>query len=101
MKRCLPMMLLVVALVTTGRAADPLFIKISAVDLPTLLPPPPAADSQEAATELQVVLKLQNTRTEADIARAQAEAELTPAAFQSVLGSDFTDKNFPALFALL
>ena len=101
MKRHLPVMLWVLGLGATGWAADPLFIKMSAVDLPTLLPPPPAADSAEAATELQVVLKLQNTRTKQDIARAKAEADLTPAAFQSVLGSDFTNENFPVLFALL
>jgi acid phosphatase (class A) len=102
MKRCVStIMLLLVGSVMTGWGADPFFITMSAVDLPTLLPPPPAADSAEAATELQVVLKLQNTRTEQEVARAKAEADLTPTAFQSVLGSDFTKENFPVLFALL
>ena len=82
-------------------AADPHFIKPSDINVTALLPAPPAVGSTEAASELETVLRLQAGRSEAEASRAQFEAKLTPAAFQSVLGKDFTAENLPLLFALL
>jgi acid phosphatase (class A) len=66
-----------------------------------LLPPPPTTDSLQAATELETVLRLQNSRSDADVRRAKAENHLTPAAFQTALGSSFTAANYPIVFELL
>ncbi len=66
-----------------------------------MLPPPPVAGALESAIDLETVLKLQESRTAADIARADAEAKLTPAAFAPVFGAGFTAENLPTLFALL
>ena len=101
MSRTLPIGLLVLGLVAIGQAADLQFLQPAAVDVVALLPPPPALDSKETNTELEVVLKLQATRSAAEVARAKAEEKLTPAAFQQVLGGDFTREKYPGLFALL
>lgn len=73
----------------------------SSVDVVELLPSPPAADSLQTATELETVMRLQDSRSEADVKRAKAENHLTPAAFQPVLGSNFTAAEYPATFELL
>ncbi len=89
------------ALVTCARAADLHFIEPSAVDVVSLLPPPPPAGSKEAAAELELVLKAQANRTQAEIEQARAEADLSPAAFQEVLGESFTEGNFPKTYEML
>jgi acid phosphatase (class A) len=76
-------------------------INPASVEVVELLPPPPAADSLQAATELETVLRLQRSRSDADVTRAKAENHLTPAAFQTVLGSSFTVANYPTVFELL
>ena len=73
MSRTLPISLLVLGLVAIGQAADLQFLQPAAVDVMALLPPPPALDSKEANTELEVVLNLQATRSAAEVARAKAE----------------------------
>lgn len=82
-------------------AADTHFIKPAAVDITALLPPPAAAGSLEASLEVATVLKLQESRSPAEVARAQSEAKLSPAAFQPVFGPDFTADHLPLLFSLL
>ena len=82
-------------------AADLHFVKPGEVDAKTFLPAPPVAGSQEAAAELATVLRLQDSRSDAEVARANSEAKLTPAAFQAVFGTDFTAEHLPLLFSLL
>ncbi len=101
MKRFIPAMVLALALTAGLRAADPHFVKPADLNAAALLPAPPAKGSQEATYELETVLKLQATRTDAEVARAKSEAKLSPAAFQPVFGKDFTAENLPLLFALL
>ena len=70
MKRLLPVGVFCLPLVVLGaqlRGADPHFIKPADLDVVSLLPPPPAAGSDEANTELDVILKLQGTRTPAEL----------------------------------
>jgi hypothetical protein len=50
---------------------------------------------------MDAVLRAQETRGEEDVKRIQAENKLTPAAFQPVLGADFSAENFPLTFKLL
>ncbi len=101
MRRVAPVGLIILLCFGNLLAADPHFIKPVELDAVAMLPPPPVAGSDEAKTEVETVLKLQQTRTPADVARANAEAKLTPAAFSPVLGDAFTAKNLPVLFALL
>jgi acid phosphatase (class A) len=101
MSRTFSAIFLVLGLVPIARAADLQFLQPAAADVVALLPPPPATGSKEANSELEVVLKLQATRSAADVARAKAEEKLTPAAFQQVMGGDFTREKFPKLYTLL
>ena len=77
------------------------WLKKSAIDVPALLPPPPKADSAEVREELALLEKLQQSRTPEDVARCSAEVKLTMAAFQSVMGDNFTAENLPTVNALL
>jgi acid phosphatase (class A) len=82
-------------------AADAHFVKPVDFDAVALLAPPPVAGSDEAKMEVETILKLQQRRTPEEVARAKSEAKLSPAAFASVLGSEFTADNCPKIFALL
>ena len=69
-----------------GEAVDLQFLQPAAVDVVALLPPPSALDSKEANTELEVVLKLQATRSEAEVAsqsRRKAHSGSLPASIGS------------------
>ena len=77
------------------------FTSPTAVDAIALLPPPPVAGSLQAVAEMDVVLRAQKSRSESDAARAKSENKLTPAAFQSVLGPDFTAEKYPIVYSLL
>jgi acid phosphatase (class A) len=88
-------------LALVGYSAEPRFTTFTLADVKALLPPPPAADSAQALAEIDLVLCVQSTRTEADSARANSENKLTPAVFRPVLGQDFTSEMFPAVYELL
>jgi hypothetical protein len=100
MNRVLPI-LLFAFLTAASQAAEPHFIDLSAVDAVALLPPAPSAASEEGIADVDSVLKAQATRTKEEIARCKLESKLSPAAFQSVLGADFTAEKCPRIFALL
>jgi acid phosphatase (class A) len=101
MKRFVPACVGLLLLIGALRGADPHFLKPAELNVESLLPPPPLAGSPESNTEVETVLRLQASRTQAEVDRANAEAKLTPAAFASVMGEKFTADNFPAVFALL
>jgi membrane-associated phospholipid phosphatase len=65
------------------------------------LPSPPVTGSAAAIADMDAVLKAQTTRTEAEISRGKSEGKLSPTAFQTVLGPEFTAQRFPHIFALL
>jgi acid phosphatase (class A) len=87
--------------INSAQCAEPHFTRLTIADVVEFLPPPPFAESLEATTESDLLLTLQHSRTAEDVKRAQSENKLTPAAFQPVLGRDFSDENFPLIFHLL
>lgn len=77
------------------------YLTPTSIDFVKLLPAPAKVDSQEYKAELETVLRVQESRTEAEIARAQSEQKLKITAFQSVLGATLTAENFPLTAKLL
>jgi acid phosphatase (class A) len=76
------------------KLADPL------VDLTVLLAPPPAQDSEQTRVDIQELKKYQTTRTQAQVAYAQADVDKNVFRFQNVLGEKFTPENLPLTAAL-
>ena len=70
------------------------------IDATVLLPPPPSANSCEARCEIEQILRLQEARTPAEVARVRADASLTLLSYTNVLGSWFTPANLPLTTAL-
>ena len=77
------------------------FLQPDAVDIKTVLTPPPAADSLQTKAEIMYMLHLQNLRTPAQIRRIESEENLSPFAFSNVLGSWFNSNNLPYTTRLL
>jgi acid phosphatase (class A) len=101
MNRVLPSLLVFAILTAASQAAEPHFIDLSALDAVALLPPPPPATSEEGIADVDAVLKAQAMQTKEEVARGKSESKLSPAAFQSVLGPEFTAEKCPRIFALL
>jgi acid phosphatase (class A) len=59
------------------------------IDLTKLLAPPPAADSAQQKADLARVMEVQNTRTPAQVARAQQDVHTSVFRFADVLGPQF------------
>ena len=74
------------------------YVDASALDLVRLLPPPPANDSKETRAELDQMLKIQKKRTDVQVSRAQADADIDVNRFKDALGAPpgFDVKNLPA-----
>ena len=77
------------------------FLTPTSVDFVKLLPAPPKPDSDEAKQEMDVVLRVQEKRTEAEVARAESEAKLKMTAFAAVIGPWFTAENLPLTAKLI
>jgi acid phosphatase (class A) len=101
MKQAFRALWLSTTFVLVGYGAEPRFTSFTSADVNALLPPPPEAGSVQALAEIDLVLRAQNTHTEADSARFKSENKRTPAAFRPVLGQDFTREKFPAVYELL
>lgn len=73
------------------------YLRPTSVDLYRLLPPPPAAGSAQERTELDELLRLQATRTAADVQRARADAALSIFRFADALGNppQFNPQQLP------
>src|SRR5258708_2905549 len=84
-----------------AQAASLHYLTPQSVDFVKLLPAPPKADTDEARADLEVVLRVQETRTEAQTQRALAEAKLKMDAFAPVMGPWFTAENLPLTAKLL
>ena len=82
---------------TSVQAADFNYLNENSVAWKKLLPPPPSANSDEQRAELELLRTLQTTRTEAQVAQAQADAKVGLASFQQVFGDWFTAENLPKL----
>jgi acid phosphatase (class A) len=77
------------------------FIPDGALDIPKLIPPPPAADSLVTRAELEVVLQFQDLRTPALAKRAQEIENETLFSFAAdVVGPWFTLGRLPKTAAL-
>jgi acid phosphatase (class A) len=83
-----------------AQAERPSYFSPTAVDPIRLLPGPPSAGSAEAREELELMESIQHSRTKEDIDRCASEANLTIAAFKSVLGPWCTADNLPRLAKL-
>jgi len=71
------------------------YISTTAVDLTTLLPPPPAKGSTAAQQDLDAVLLAQAARTPDSVAAAKADALVSVFRFADVLGPEFTSERLP------
>ena len=77
------------------------FVTPTSIDFVKLLPAPPKPDSQEDKAEMDVVLRVQETRTPAEVDRAVAETKLKMVAFTPVIGAWFTKENLPLTAKLI
>ncbi|HEX7632664.1 MAG TPA: phosphatase PAP2 family protein [Lacunisphaera sp.] len=92
--RPFPALLLFVTSLVPALASG--FLAPDALDLSSLLPPPPAADSPATRVELDQILALQKTRTPEQAARcAQIEGEDIWLFGSEVVGPWFTAANLP------
>ncbi|HTV77666.1 MAG TPA: phosphatase PAP2 family protein, partial [Steroidobacteraceae bacterium] len=73
------------------------YLDPASLDLYRLLPPPPEAGSAQERTELDELLRLQKTRTPAEVRAAQADATLSIYRFADALGNPpaFTPRQLP------
>jgi acid phosphatase (class A) len=107
MNRSVSLALLLLLLIGTGtasqvaRAQDATsYIDAHAVDLGTLLAPPPSPDSARGQADLQTVLNVQRTRTPEQVERARADVKKSVFRFADVLGPAFNEANLPKTAAL-
>lgn len=70
------------------------------LELVTLLPPPPAPGSSADKDDLARLLAIQSSRSEAELALANADAEASVFRFADVLGAHFTAQQLPQTAAL-
>jgi acid phosphatase (class A) len=93
---------ILVVLALTGHlaAAEATFVTPDRFDLTKLLPPAPAADSEQQKRDLAEVLTVQRSRTSAQSERALADATAGTFDFADVLGPKFNAQDLPAVAAL-
>jgi acid phosphatase (class A) len=94
----------IVLLLTASAAvvrADTVFVPVEDIDIKSILPPPPARDSDQTRHEIDQLLQLQASRTDADIARIKTEVKLSPFLYSEVLGSWFNPDDLPATATFL
>ena len=71
------------------------YLDPSQVDLIHILAPPPSPDSDEGKADLQAVLAMQRTRTEAQVKGARADTEESVFRFADLIGPEFKPENLP------
>ncbi len=90
-------LLLCVSTVRAQRTAD---LAPTAVDPVKLLPDYPAPGSEEARDELNLMMMIQEHRTQADLDRCRSEVSFSLNEFQSVFGPWFKSDNLPHMAKL-
>ncbi len=80
--------------------ADVLYLTPGKTDAAAVLPEPPSADSEEQAAEMRMVRELYKARTDAQTARAKADAKLDLFYFAGVIGTNFAHGKYPKTEAL-
>jgi acid phosphatase (class A) len=81
--------------IRTARAMQDYYLNPSQVDLIHILAPPPSPDSDEGKADLQAVLAMQHTRTQAQVKEAQADTDESVFRFADVMGPGFKPENLP------
>src|SRR4051812_49183090 len=71
------------------------YLKPDSIDFVALLPAPPAVGSPEEKAELDTIARIQETRSESDVARANSEVKLSVFEFKDVLGDWFSADKLP------
>ncbi len=100
MTRSIAAVLAIGAFMAAAKAVGP-FVQPGEIDVQSILPPPPAPDSNQARHEIEQMLQLQAKRTEADVKRIKSEVKFTPFIFSQVLGSWFNPDDLPTTAAFL
>jgi acid phosphatase (class A) len=77
------------------------YVQPGDIDWASILPGPPADDSEQHQAEVAQMLELQNRRTATDVIRCRGEVDLTFNAFADVLGDNFKERLLPQTAALL
>lgn len=104
--RYISSLLLIVALVAdsnlaAAQTAQPAsYLAKGQLNLVTLLPPPPKADSLAQSADEKLVLEKQHHRTSAQMARSTADGEVSVFRFADILGTNFTKDRLPKLTSL-
>ena len=98
--RLLLVMLLLFGAGRVGQAAEYYYLNSGSVEWKKILPPPPTPNSAEELSELATLRATRETRTAADVERANSESKLTVAAVRDTFGEWFTEEKLPKLFAL-
>jgi acid phosphatase (class A) len=79
----------------TPKAPADKYITAGSIDLRTLLPDPPADNSDATKSEIEELLKIQESRTPLQVERAKSEDPLVVYAFATVLGTNFAPARLP------
>lgn len=77
-----------------------LYLAAGDVDLVKLLPPPPKPGSKAEKEDIRAMLDIQAKRTQTQIARSLADAELSVFRFADVLGPEFNKEKVPLVARL-
>lgn len=80
---------------SSATAAHEFYLDSSHVDLVHILAPPPVPGSPAGKADLQAVLDAQRTRTPAEVASAQVDAQISVFRFADVMGPGFKPENLP------
>ena len=91
--------LLIAVLGASPAAAQKFNYLTKVIDLPELLPPPPAPDSQALKEDIAGVKEAQENRTDIQLRRALGQRQLSIYYFADVLGPKFKKENLPVMDA--
>jgi acid phosphatase (class A) len=91
------LLILLLGLLPAAQALSPPepYSLVARIDLATLLPPPPLSGSAAEQADLAAVLAVQQSRTEAELAQAKADAEASIFRFADVAGAGFDAASLP------
>lgn len=106
MKRLTPALLLstmsMAVLLCNAAVAEPLnYVDSSALEPAVLLPAPPAPDSEETKAELDLIVRIQESRTQAQVERVRAGTRIGMDSFRPAMGAWFDASSLPLTSQLL
>ncbi len=83
------------AALSEAMAADPYYVGPAEIDLVHILAPPPTPDSPAGKADLQAVLAVVNSRTDAEIKQARDDDQRSVFRFADVMGGNFRAETLP------